>query len=259
MPTSARAPRRMWAISRVVVVLPLTPVTATIGIRPFSPSGNSERRSPRRPAGASRTTARGASAGRGRRSPRPRRRLAPPAAGRCRAPRCRSRRRRARRPRGLDGPGGHVGMDLVGDVGRGAAGAQMLTLRRISTRDPAGGTDSGVYPCSASTARATGSKHDRSLSGVAWSSPRRGSRLTCSTSSAIVDRPSPMTCAARGGRRRRRGRPRPAARWSAPAAYRSTRTPSSPSLQRCRVSRHRPARGSSGWWRRPGRGCRPAA
>ena len=32
----------MWAISRVVVVLPLTPVTATIGIRPFSPFGKSD-------------------------------------------------------------------------------------------------------------------------------------------------------------------------------------------------------------------------
>ena len=41
MPTLRPVPRRMWAMKRVVVVLPLTPVTATIGIRPFSPSANS--------------------------------------------------------------------------------------------------------------------------------------------------------------------------------------------------------------------------
>ena len=31
----------MWAMNRVTVVLPLTPVTATMGMRPFSPAGKS--------------------------------------------------------------------------------------------------------------------------------------------------------------------------------------------------------------------------
>ena len=39
MPTVLPVPRTMWATRRVVVVLPLTPVTATIGIRPSSPGG----------------------------------------------------------------------------------------------------------------------------------------------------------------------------------------------------------------------------
>ena len=34
MPTRRPLPRRMWAMKRVVVVLPLTPVTATMGMRP---------------------------------------------------------------------------------------------------------------------------------------------------------------------------------------------------------------------------------
>ena len=40
MPTHLPVPRRIWAMKRVTVVLPLTPVTATMGIRPFSPGGN---------------------------------------------------------------------------------------------------------------------------------------------------------------------------------------------------------------------------
>ena len=41
MPTCRPMPRKMWAIIRVVVVLPLEPVTATIGIRAGVPGGKS--------------------------------------------------------------------------------------------------------------------------------------------------------------------------------------------------------------------------
>ena len=41
MPTLRPMPLKMWAIIRTVVVLPLEPVTATIGIRDGVPAGNS--------------------------------------------------------------------------------------------------------------------------------------------------------------------------------------------------------------------------
>ena len=41
MPTLRPMPLKMWLIIRVVVVLPLVPVTATIGIRDGAPGGNS--------------------------------------------------------------------------------------------------------------------------------------------------------------------------------------------------------------------------
>src|SRR6185436_4937269 len=41
MPTLRPMPLKMWLIMRLVVVLPLVPVTATIGIRLGAPGGNS--------------------------------------------------------------------------------------------------------------------------------------------------------------------------------------------------------------------------
>ena len=40
MPTCLPVPLMMWEMNRTVVVFPLTPVTATIGMRPVSFSGN---------------------------------------------------------------------------------------------------------------------------------------------------------------------------------------------------------------------------
>ena len=68
MPTHLPVPRSTWAMNRVVVVLPLTPVTATMGIRPFSSVGKQEiddRLADR--AGRCPSKVRGASAGPGRR------------------------------------------------------------------------------------------------------------------------------------------------------------------------------------------------
>ncbi len=73
-----------------------------------------------------------------------------------------------------------------------------FALLRSTTRRPASGIDPASSPCDASRASAIASRRMR-VSGVAWPSPRRGSRLTISTSSRTVCVPSPITI---GGSRR---------------------------------------------------------
>jgi hypothetical protein len=73
-----------------------------------------------------------------------------------------------------------------------------LALLRSTTRWPRAGTLSGVRPCASSRPMAMSSRRIL-VSEVAWPSPRRGSRLTVSTSWRTVALPSPITC---GGSRR---------------------------------------------------------
>ena len=144
-------------MKRVVVVLPLTPVTAQTGMRPSSPSGKSVstmasptgREMPtegcrciRSPGAAltSTTTPPCSSSGR----------LMSPAT--TSTPAMSSPITRG----GLDGAGGHLGMDPLGHVDGRAAGAQ-VAVAADQYHAPAGGTESGVSPCSASTASDTAS------------------------------------------------------------------------------------------------------
>ena len=184
MPTRRPVPRRMWAMKRVVVVLPLTPVTATMGMRPSSPvgkeqfddrladrAGNADRRLQVHPQARGRVDLDDHAAllvqgpADVARPPRRRRRCPGPplaAASTARAATC--------------------GMHPLGHVDGRAAGAEIAHCGGSAPPLPAGGTESGVYPCSASTASATASSLIL-LSTVAWSSPRRGSALTSSTNS----------------------------------------------------------------------------
>ena len=145
MPTVWPVARKMWAISRVVVVLPLTPVTATIGIRPFSPVGEHhvDDRLADRPglAGGGLQVHPQARAGVD---------LDDDASLLLQRPADVADHDvdpgdvEPDDPRGVDGAGGDLGVDLVGHVGGGPAGAQVgVAADQDPVRRPAG-TESGV-------------------------------------------------------------------------------------------------------------------
>ena len=122
----AMPPLRIWAMKRVVVVLPLTPVTATIGMRPFSPSGNSMSTiaSPtgrETPADGSRCMRKPGAALTSTITP------SCSSSGRLMSWATTSTPAMSRPTilRGVDRAGGHVGMDALGHVDGRAAGAQV--------------------------------------------------------------------------------------------------------------------------------------
>ena len=190
----AGAGRAGAAIRRTVVVLPLVPATATTGMRPSSPSANivAMIASPTGAALAERRLEVHAQAGRGidldDAAALLFERLEHAVADHIDAADVEADHLR----RG-DGARGEFRMDVVGDVGGGAAGADRLALLRRTTRVPLRRHRVGVVALHArGVARAMSSKRIL-VSEVAWPSPRRGSLLTWSTSSRTVCSPSPMT------------------------------------------------------------------
>ena len=198
MPTPRPRVRSRCAIRRTVVVLPLVPVTATTGMRPFSPGGNMASmialptsrglpydgaRCMRRPGAALTST------------------IPPPCSSSGRStvsqttstPQMSSPTMRAASiaraaTSGCTSPVTSVAVPPV----------DRLALLRSTTRRPFSGTESASSPCFSSVRRAISSKRMR-VSEVAWPSPRRGSAFTCSTSARTLDTPSPITF---GGSRR---------------------------------------------------------
>jgi hypothetical protein len=195
-PVRRPAMRAAWATSRVVVVLPLVPVTATTGIRPLS--------SPNRASTMAAPASRGAPRlgywcmrmpGAALTSMMPPRcscsgwpmswhTMSMPATSR---PMVRAARMQISR---VSSGSRSVTSSAVPPVDR-------LALPRRSTDTPSGGTVASVQPCAASTWSASSS------SGIlvrmlVWPSPRAGLRFSISTSCCTVCTPSPVTC---GGRR----------------------------------------------------------
>ena len=198
MPTRRPLAASRWAIRRVVVVLPLVPVTATTGTRPSSPGANRREitasptsrplpydgeRCMRRPGAALTST------------------MPPPvsSSGRTTVSQTTSTPQISRPTMraavtaraATSGCTSSVTSVALPPVDR-------LALLRSTTRRPFSGTSSAVRPWICSRATAMSSMRIL-VSEVAWPSPRRGSLLTMSTSSRTVCWPSPMTC---GGSRR---------------------------------------------------------
>ena len=187
-----------WAIRRVVVVLPLVPVTATSGMRPSWPGANSS-------STMGTPTLRGLPKDGARCMRRPGAALTstmPPfcsSSGRSMVSQttstpqmCRPMVWAASTARAaMSGCTSSVTSVALPPVDR-------LALLRSTTRWPWAGTDSGVSPSVAMRAMAMSSRRIL-VSAVPWPEPRRGSWLTMSTSSRMVCWPSPSTW---GGSRR---------------------------------------------------------
>ena len=244
-------------MNRVVVVLPLTPVTATIGIR--ADLALREQAVDDRLAHRARLARGGLQV-----HPQPgagvhfddHARLALQRLGDVHRHDVHAGDVQADHPRGVDGPGGDFRMDLVGHVGGGAAGAQVgVAADQHARRRPAAPSRA----CSLARPARPG----RSAPAGSWSARWRGRRCG-------ADRDSPRR-PARGrssGRRRSRG---PARGEPRPPACR--RSPAADSRRRGRTSRPRCcepsslrggkaaqdlARAWSGWSPRRDPGCRTA-
>ena len=192
MPTLRPMPLKMWLIIRLVVVLPLVPVTATIGIRDVAPGGKSMSTtglamncgSPivgwvciRKP-GAALTS-----------------QIAPPASrtgsvmsGQMKSMPAMSRptiRAASSAISTFSGCASKVRSMEMPPV-------DMLPVSASLTISPSAGTDSRVCPWSASTSIAASSTLMR-VSTFSCPTPRRGSALVRSTSCSTVEVPSPVT------------------------------------------------------------------
>ena len=218
-----------WAITRVVVVLPLVPVTATRGMRPSSPGANSSStmgtptlrgrpkegaRCMRRPGAALTSTMPPLCSSRGL-SMVSQTTSTPQI---CRPMVCAASMARA----AISGCTSSVTSVALPPVDR-------LALLRSTTRWPWAGTLSGVRPSLAMRAMAISSRRTL-VNAVPWPEPRRGSWLTMFTSSRMVCWPSPSTW---GGSRRAAATswpPTTSMRKSWPGKKRSTRISSPNSL-----------------------------
>ncbi len=192
MPTLRPMPLKMWEIIREVVVLPLVPVTATIGIRDGAPGGNSMSTtglamncgSPivgwvciRKP-GAALTS-----------------QIAPPVSrtGSVMSGQMKSMP-------AMSSPIIRAASSAISTFSGCASKVRsiemppvdMLPVSASFTISPSAGIESRVCPCAASTSSAAASTLIR-VSTFSWPTPRRGSALVRSTSCSTVDVPSPVT------------------------------------------------------------------
>ena len=198
MPTRRPCVAKMCEIRRVVVVLPLVPVTATTGMRPSSPGPNSRStmgtptlrglpnegaRCMRRPGAALTSTMPPFCSSSG---------LSMVSQTTSTPQMCRPTQAAASMARAaISGCTSSVTSVALPPVDR-------LALLRSTTRWPWAGMESGLRPSAAMRPRAMSSRRIL-VSAVPWPEPRRGSRLTRSTSSRMVCSPSPSTW---GGSRR---------------------------------------------------------
>ena len=193
-PTWRPIPLKMWAIIRLVVVLPLVPVTATIGMRAGVPGGN--RRSTtglatywgsptvgwvcmRNPGAALTST------------------IAPPVSrtGSARSGAMKSIPATSR-------PTTRAASSAISTLSGWASSVRsiemppvdMLPVRVSLTMVPSAGTSSSSNPWARTSSTAAWSTRMR-VSTFSWPTPRRGSALVRSTSWATVCSPSPTTWA----------------------------------------------------------------
>ena len=194
IPTLRPMPLKMWEIIRAVVVLPLVPVTETIGIRLGAPGGNSMSTtglemncgSPivgwvciRKP-GAALTS-----------------QIAPPVSrtGSVMSGQMKSMP-------AMSSPIIRAASSAISTFSGWASKVRsmemppvdMLPVRASLTISPFSGTESRLWPCAVSTSLAPASTLMR-VSTFSWPTPRRGSALVSSTSCSTVDWPSPTTWA----------------------------------------------------------------